>query len=304
MGLPVPLEAKVWRESTADNPGWVFLVDKPAGPNSFAMVRALRRILGIRKIGHAGTLDPFASGLLVLCAGRSATKMISSFMEGEKEYLATLCLGVETETLDPEGAVVRRHPVGHLPAAAIEEALACFRGRQLQTPPAFSALKHKGRPLYDYARKGIHIVKEPREITISLLERVDAGNDLAGDACQLRLRVVCSKGTYIRSLAADIGRRLGCGAYLKELRRTRSGCFCLAGSVDGAQLLDNPSREMVMKAALSVEQAGNLLQLSNKSDNVTLRSTDCDDASASRERHLPAGERHHDEKERITGHPG
>ncbi len=300
----MPAEPKIRREPDAENPGGVFLVDKPAGPTSFAMVRALRRLLGIKKIGHAGTLDPFASGLLVLCAGRSATKMVSSFMDGEKEYLATLCLGVETETHDPEGVVVRRSPVGILPAAAIEETLASFRGRQLQTPPAFSALKHKGRPLYDYARKGICIVKEPREIAVSLLERIDAGEDLAGDECQLPLRVVCSKGTYIRSLAADIGRRLGCGAYLRELRRTRSGCFSVAGSIDGGQLLGNLTREKVIKTALSVEQACNLLQLSGKSDNVTLRSRNFDDACTSGERHLPFGEQHQDEKERITGHPG
>lgn len=282
-------EPKVWQEPSAEDPCGIFLIDKPAGPTSFAMVRALRRVLGVKKIGHAGTLDPFASGLLVLCAGRSATKMISSFMEGEKEYLATLCLGVETDTYDPEGAVISRRPVGRLTAAEIEETLAFFRGRQLQTPPAFSALKHKGRPLYEYARKGISIVKEPREIDIALLERIDGGDALSGEECLLHLRIVCSKGTYIRSLAADIGTRLGCGAHLRGLRRTRSGCFSVEGSLDGTQLFGDLNREKVLNAALSVERACNLLQLSDNSDNVTLRSKDCDDACSPGGRHLALG---------------
>lgn len=238
----------------------VFLVDKPAGPTSFAMVHQLRRVLGMKKVGHAGTLDPFASGLLILCAGRPATRMISSFMSGEKEYIATLCLGVETETLDPEGAITGRCAVGRREGLEIERCLAEFRGRQLQTPPVYSALKHQGRPLYYYARKGIEIIKEPREVFIHTLERTDDGGDLAGDEVLLRLRVVCSKGTYIRSLAFDIGRRLGCGAYLKELRRIRSGCFSVEGSIPGELLSTKSAREQVLKSVLSVEGACNLLQ--------------------------------------------
>lgn len=238
----------------------VFLVDKPAGPTSFAMVYQLRRVLGMKKVGHAGTLDPFASGLLILCAGRPATRMISSFMSGEKEYLATLCLGVETETLDPEGAITGRCAVGRRTGLEIERCLVEFRGRQLQTPPVYSALKHQGRPLYYYARKGIDIVKEPREVFIHTLERTDGVAELVGDEVLLRLRVVCSKGTYIRSLAFDIGRRLGCGAYLKELRRIRSGCFSVEDSLPGEMLSSKNVREEVLKSALSVEGARNLLQ--------------------------------------------
>lgn len=285
----MPVEMQSCREAPHAYPGGVFLIDKPAGPTSFAMVRALRRILGLKKVGHAGTLDPFASGLLVLCAGRSATKMISSFMEGEKEYLATLCLGVETTTLDPEGEVISRSPVGRLRGCEIEQTLSRFRGRQMQTPPAFSALKHKGRPLYHYARKGISIVKEPREVDVLLLERIDGAGDLAGDECLLRLRIICSKGTYIRSLAADIGRQLGCGAYLTELRRTRSGCFSVAGSIDGALLLSNFDREQALNASLSLQQACNFLQLSGKFDNVAIRSTDRDDDFSPGGRHLALG---------------
>ncbi len=238
----------------------IFLIDKPAGPTSFAMVHRLRRTLGMRKVGHAGTLDPFASGLLILCVGRSATKMISRFMVGEKEYLATLCLGIETETLDPEGAVTGRCPVGRIEGGKIEQCLARFRGEQQQIPPAYSALKHKGKPLYSYARKGIHIIKEPREVFIRTLERTDGCQDLCGDQALLQLRVVCSKGTYIRTLAADIGRMLGCGAHLQALRRTRSGCFSVDESLSGEIFSSADAREQLMSSALSVEDACNLLQ--------------------------------------------
>ena len=152
-------------ESAADFVAGVFLVDKPVDITSFKVVSRLRRILGIKKIGHAGTLDPFATGLLILCAGRPATRLISRFMEGEKEYLATLRLGVETETLDTEGAVTVRRPVDAITNTQVEACLQKFKGRQLQVPPAYSALKHKGKPLYYYARKGIAVEKEPREVT-------------------------------------------------------------------------------------------------------------------------------------------
>ncbi len=238
----------------------VFLIDKPPGPTSFAMVRQLRRLVGIRKVGHAGTLDPFASGLLVVCAGRPATKMISSFMEGEKEYLATLCLGRTTTTHDPEGAVVAESPVGHLAGDVIERCLAGFRGEQLQKPPIYSALKHKGKPLYHYARQGIEIEKEPRPVCIHELVRVDGGGDLTGDFPEIVLRVVCSKGTYIRSLAADIGDVLGCGASLSALRRTRSGRFRVEDGIDGGLLAATDERERVLERMLSVVEAANLLQ--------------------------------------------
>ena len=246
--------------SAAEFDAGVFLIDKPPGPTSFAMVHRLRRVLGIKKVGHAGTLDPFASGLLILCAGRAATRLISSFMQGEKEYLATLCLGVETETLDPEGAVTARHPVGSISKDVIECCLAGFTGVQQQVPPIYSALKHKGRPLYYYARKGIEIIKEPREICIRALERTDDCQDLSGDEALLHIRVVCSKGTYIRTLAADIGRTLGCGAYLKQLRRIRSGCFSVDQSLSGEIFSSGDARLQLLGNALSVEEACNLLQ--------------------------------------------
>lgn len=244
----------------ADFSAGVFLIDKPVGPTSFGIVRQVRRLLGIKKVGHAGTLDPFASGLLIVCAGRAATKMISLFMDGEKEYLATLCLGRKTTTLDPEGELVGETVVGFRSAAEIETCLAGFRGEQLQKPPMYSALKHKGKPLYHYARQGIEIEKEPRAITIRELVRMDGEGDVEGEFPELRLRVVCSKGTYIRTLAADIGDVLGCGAYLTELRRTRSGPFSVEQAIDGNLLSVAEERDNALAGMLSVEDVANLLQ--------------------------------------------
>ncbi len=238
----------------------VFLVDKPEGSSSFYMVRKVRKALGMKKVGHAGTLDPFATGLLVICAGRPATKMISDIMEGEKEYLATLRLGLETSTQDPEGEITAERSVGLVSGDMIENCLAQFRGEQLQVPPIYSALKHKGKPLYHYARKGIAIEKPPRSVTIHSLERTDGKGELSDSSPFLTLRVVCSKGTYIRTLGADIGRALGCGAYLTALRRLRSGCFDVKNSVDGRILSENDARDRLLQSVLSVADVRNLLQ--------------------------------------------
>lgn len=238
----------------------VFLVDKPEGASSFYIVRKVRKALGMKKVGHAGTLDPFATGLLVICAGRPATKMISQIMEGEKEYFATLRLGIETTTQDPEGEVVAKRSVGSLSVERVESCLARFCGEQLQVPPIYSALKHKGKPLYHYARKGIAIEKPPRNITIHRLERKDDGAVPNDSSPWLTIRVVCSKGTYIRTLGADIGAALGCGAYLTALRRVRSGLFDVSNSVPGKCLMQNDARDILLKSVLSVSDVRNLLQ--------------------------------------------
>lgn len=238
----------------------VFLVDKPEGSSSFYIVRKVRKALGMKKVGHAGTLDPFATGLLVICAGRPATKMISMIMEGEKEYLATLRLGMETTTQDPEGDVIATNPVGSISGAVVEECLQKFRGEQQQVPPIYSALKHKGKPLYHYARKGIAIEKPPRTVTIHSLERTDNGEEINDSSPFLTLKVVCSKGTYIRTLGADIGKALGCGAYLTALRRERSGCFHVRDSVEGKYLQEEDARERLLQGVLSVTDVRNLLQ--------------------------------------------
>jgi tRNA pseudouridine55 synthase len=247
-------------KEAADDFAGVFLVDKPVGITSFAVVRKLRWLLRLKKVGHAGTLDPFASGLLVLCAGRPATRLVGALMAGDKEYLARLRLGVETDTFDNEGEVVRRQPVGTISASRVEESLARFRGDQYQVPPAYSALKHRGKPLYHYARQGIAVVKEARPVSITLLQRCDDGGGLDGDEADLDLRVVCSKGTYIRSLAADIGRDLGCGAHLVQLRRTRSGPFQVDRALTWEELNDESARERCRERAIAVSEISKLLQ--------------------------------------------
>ncbi len=232
-----------------ENPIGVLLVDKPAGASSFAMVKSVRRLLGIKKVGHAGTLDPFATGLLVICAGRPATKMIDQFMQGEKTYIATLQLGVETTTLDPEGEITSTHDVPTLASAEIDACLDTFKGPQMQAPPAFSAAKHKGKPLYHYARKGIMIQKEPKAIVIHDIKC------LGFTADTLEIEVKCSRGTYIRVLAADIGKMLKCGAHLVQLRRTVSGQFNVKDSLPGAALHKEMTKEQLYESMMSVEDA-------------------------------------------------
>ena len=229
----------------------VFLIDKPRGKSLFAMVRQVRRLLGIKKVGHAGTLDPFATGLLIICAGRPATRHIDSFMAGRKEYLATLQLGVETTTMDPEGDVTRSALVPDLQEVELLECLDTFVGPQMQVPPAFSAVKYKGKPLYHYARKGIEIKKEPREITVHSLELCSYDPS----SHQLEIRVGCSRGTYIRVLASDIGKKLGCGAYLIALRRTASGCFTVAESLAGEILSEESGQARLLDSMIPVESA-------------------------------------------------
>mgnify|MGYP001243204569 CR=1 FL=1 len=246
----MPAEASVGKPPSAEPAleAGIFLVDKPVGPSSFRMVQLVRRALAIKKVGHAGTLDPFASGLLIICVGRPATRLISQFMDGHKRYEAVLKLGIETTTQDLEGEVVAQKEVGVFAREEMEQCLAGFMGEQLQTPPQYSALKHMGKPLYHYARKGIIIEKAPRPITIFLLQLLEAGPDT------LRIMVECSKGTYIRTLAADIGRVLGCGAHLVALRRLQSGSFTVDNAVDGA-ILQDPilARHELLAKTLTVE---------------------------------------------------
>jgi tRNA pseudouridine55 synthase len=211
----------------------VVLIDKPVGLSSFAIVNKIRKLLGVKKVGHAGTLDPFASGLLIVCAGRSATRNIDGFMAGTKTYLATIQLGVETLTLDTESEVVKTSPVPELGSNDIDSCLNGFSGELMQAPPPFSAVKHKGKPLYYYARQGIMIEKPARAVKIYKLSCL--GYDLRSH--RLDIIVQCSRGTYIRVLAADIGRKLGSCGYLVALRRTGSGEFSVADSLDG-KLLD------------------------------------------------------------------
>ena len=229
----------------------VVLIDKPTGITSFGIVRKVRRLLGVKKVGHAGTLDPFASGLLIVCAGRGATKHIERFMQGRKKYRAILQLGIETETQDREGRITATAAVPELNRGDIDRCLEEFVGPQLQAPPPFSAAKHKGKPLYHYARKGIMIRKEPKAIEIyTLLCRgYDTTNHL------LDCEITCSRGTYIRVLAADIGKKLGCGAHLHALRRTRSGSFAVDKAIAGTMLDADDALEQLLAGMMTVDQA-------------------------------------------------
>ena len=230
----------------------VFVVDKPPNMTSFAVVKKVRWLLGVKKVGHAGTLDPFASVVLVICAGRPATRHIDKFMTGRKTYKALLQLGVETETMDPEGEVTARRRVPELSVKELAACLQKFGGVQKQAPPPFSAAKHKGKPLYHYARQGIIIEKEPKPIEIYSLE-LDSYDP---DTARLALTVSCSRGTYIRVLASDIGKRLGCGAYLLELRRTGSGGFSVDDAIPGDQLFTGGNcQATLLKGMITVEEA-------------------------------------------------
>jgi tRNA pseudouridine55 synthase len=248
-------------QNTVSSREGVYPVCKPEGVSSFRMVQLIRRSLGIKKVGHSGTLDPFASGVLVICAGRPATRLISQLMVGDKEYEATLQLGITTETQDPEGKIVEQRPVPDLTEKVIAECLARFTGEQMQTPPSYSALKHKGKPLYYYARKGVKVVKEPRLINIKELYCLSVDRDT------LTLRAVCSKGTYIRTLAADIGEFLGCGAHLTKLKRTRNGFFSIGDTLPGEKLFaEETARSLLDKYRIPVDTVKELLA-GNKESN-------------------------------------
>jgi len=195
------------------------LVDKPSGLTSHDVVDAVRRHLGTRKVGHAGTLDPIATGLLVLGVGR-ATRLLRYLGELPKSYTGTARLGVETDTLDADGTVVRSVPV----TSTREEVAAAARaliGRSMQAPPAYSAVKVGGRKLYEAARKGEELEAAPRPI------RVDACDVTTFDGSTFGFAVTCTGGTYVRVLVADVGRALGCGAHLTSLRRTAIGPFAV-----------------------------------------------------------------------------
>ncbi len=201
----------------------VLLLDKDVGLSSNdALIRA-KRMLNAQKAGHTGTLDPFATGLLPLCFGE-ATKFSQDLLEADKTYETVVHLGVTTETGDTEGAVLETREV-NVELVQIEAALQLFRGPIKQVPPMYSALKRDGKPLYEYAREGITLERDARQVTIHSLEL------LSFDAPFLRLAVTCSKGTYIRVLGEDIGKALGCGAHLQALRRTGVGGLTLDSAV-------------------------------------------------------------------------
>ncbi|NGX45912.1 MAG: tRNA pseudouridine synthase B [Chlamydiae bacterium] len=194
--------------------------NKPVGKTSFSLIRELRKSTGIKKIGHAGTLDPFASGVMILLIGREFTRQADQFITQDKEYRATLHLGVETATYDPEGAITATSTA--VPSLeTIQEALNHFQGSIMQIPPMYSAKKVKGKKLYELARKGIEIERAPCPVHIKT-------ELVSYQYPHLELHITCSKGTYIRSIAHDLGKKLEVGAHLSALIRTRCGPYQLA----------------------------------------------------------------------------
>jgi tRNA pseudouridine55 synthase len=198
----------------------IFNIDKPAGCTSFQVVSLVRRLSGVRRVGHAGTLDPSATGVLVVCLGQ-ATRLIEYMMETTKVYRAGVRLGVTTDTLDATGRTLSQSDPSHVSRQEVEEALAAFVGEIDQVPPMFSALKHAGEPLYRYARAQRQVERRARRVTIHRLQLLAFEPPLA------TVEVECGKGTYIRALAHDLGQQLGCGAHLATLARLRVGPFSL-----------------------------------------------------------------------------
>jgi len=195
-------------------------IDKPAGMTSHDVVAAVRQITGEKRVGHAGTLDPMATGVLLICLGQ-ATRVMEYLMDAPKRYRARIVLGIATDTYDAEGDATHRTPNVAFTHAQIEDVLSSFVGRIEQVPPDYSAIKYRGVPLYKLARRGIVVERKPRLVEIYDIKLIDWSSP------SLTIEVECSKGTYIRSLAHDLGEKLGCGAHLRELVRLASGRFTL-----------------------------------------------------------------------------
>lgn len=219
----------------------ILLVDKPEGPSSSEVVERVKGILGCRKVGHLGTLDPFASGLLPLAIDEG-TKIADIFLSADKTYSGVIALGVETDTQDATGRVVESHPVGRISKAKIKELESAFTGPLLQTPPMFSALKKGGVRLYRLAREGKSVPRSQREIRVERLKVWKMSER------ELGFELTCSKGTYIRTLAADMGRFLKCGAHLKSLRRLACGLLTLDQAVplDQIEVLKRQGRVPIL----------------------------------------------------------
>ena len=232
-------------------PDGVLIIDKPAGLTSRQVVSRVSSVTGGAKAGHAGTLDPLATGVLVVCIGR-ATLLAGYLGGGSKHYEVEALLGTETDTYDLEGKVLHRRDAANVTASDIEEAMAGMTGEVSQAPPAFSAVKHDGRRLYSYARSGEEIPRLHRTVQIDSLLLAGLVDGDGGPVASIR--VDCGPGTYVRSIVHDLGRRLGCGACVKALRRTRSGAFSLQDAVD-LEDLQALGETAAASRAISIEEA-------------------------------------------------
>ncbi|MEN8259042.1 MAG: tRNA pseudouridine(55) synthase TruB [Pseudomonadota bacterium] len=226
----------------------ILVLDKPVGITSNAALQRIKRLFQANKAGHTGSLDPLASGLLPLCMGE-ATKISSFLLNTDKTYIVDIHLGVVTDTGDAEGRVIATNSVPNLQGTMIESVLAGFIGEVSQIPPMFSALKYRGERLYDLARKGVEVEREARTVTIYAIRL------LGWSESSLELEVHCSKGTYIRTLAEDIGKAIGCGGSVRHLRRTRVGDFEIAHAWTPAQLSEMDSDEERLACLLPVDAA-------------------------------------------------
>ncbi len=213
--------------------GGVLNIDKPAGWTSHDVVGRVRRLAGLRQVGHAGTLDPMATGVLLLCVGR-ATRLLEYLTGQPKTYLAEVTLGISTDTYDAEGEITARKPLPDLSRQQVEAALNAFRGEIMQRPPAYSALKRDGVALYRRARAGEQVTVEPRPVIVYDLAL------LSFDGRTVNLHVRCGAGTYVRSIAHDLGQALGCGGHLSALRRTAVGRFSV-GTATTLERLAEPA---------------------------------------------------------------
>ncbi|MFL3657091.1 MAG: tRNA pseudouridine(55) synthase TruB [Opitutales bacterium] len=225
----------------------VLLIDKPSGMTSHDVVDRVRRKLKMKRIGHAGTLDPLATGLLIILVGK-ATKLSQYLMSLDKVYEGTITLGVATNTYDAEGEVMTTIPVPELTMDEVSKTLGSFMGDQYQTPPMFSAVKIDGQPLYKLARKGVEVEREPRFIRISKFEATRF------ESPEIDFTLNCTKGTYVRTLASDIGEKLDCGAHLSSLRRTASDRFNIKDSIT-LEAFREADRETISKVLIAKNDA-------------------------------------------------
>ena len=236
------MKGAVRARSAGEAVSGILNIDKPEGATSMDVVRRIKRASNVKRVGHGGTLDPVATGVIPICLGQ-ATRMMEYLVDGTKEYRCTIELGVETDTYDSLGTVTARGDASTVSAQDVEDSLASFHGVIDQVPPMFSALKKGGKRLYDLARSGIEVEREPRRVEVLEIRLVDWAPAAA------TVEVTCGRGFYMRSLAYDLGRRLGCGGHLSALTRLRSGPLRLedAISVDEAEsrFEDGTWRELV-----------------------------------------------------------
>lgn len=226
----------------------ILIVDKPRDMTSARVISRIKKISGISKIGHTGTLDPMATGVMI-CTINRATRLSRFFLTSPKKYAAVLKLGVETDTLDATGSILATRQFDTVSAHAVFEACKQFEGEIDQIPPAYSALKHNGVPLYKYARNGTPVIKPPRKVFISYIKVIDI------NLPEIRFETECSSGTYIRTLCADIGNALGCGGHLKALKRIGCGGFDITDAIPLADIESHQTLDTIKNRLIPMSDA-------------------------------------------------